>query len=73
MWFSKKAQLDSAEYKKLNEKITKLEGDVNMLDVKILNMQESAKLLRAKLRKKLEDTDADEPKDIYNGVLLPDK
>lgn len=72
MWFKKKQQIDSAEYKKLSERITKLEGDVNMLDVKLLNMQESAKVLRAKLRRKLEEEEPEKAKDIYSGMLIPE-
>lgn len=72
MWFKKKELIDSVEYKKLSERITKLEGDVNMLDVKLLNMQDSQKVLRTRLRKKLEEVEEVKEKDIYSGMLIPE-
>lgn len=72
MWFKKKELIESVEYKKLSERITKLEGDVNMLDVKLLNMQDSQKVLRTRLRKKLEEVEEVKEKDIYSGMLIPE-
>lgn len=74
MWLFKKKQINSEEYNILLAKITRLEAEIDTLDVKLLNMQDNAKTLRAKLRRKLEEEEheEDKTKDIYKGVLLPE-
>ena len=68
MFWNKKKDLESEEYKKLNREITIIKQDIERLDLDLLLWKK--KLKGIKLGK--EDLKEDETKDIYNGVLLPE-
>lgn len=68
MFWKKKKDLESEEFKKLNREIIIIKQDLERLDLDLLLWKK--KLKGIKLGK--EDLKEDETKDIYNGVLLPE-
>lgn len=68
MFWTKKKDLESEEFKKLNREITIIKQDIERLDLDLLLWKK--KLKGIKLGK--EDPKEDQTKDIYSGMLLPE-
>ncbi len=68
MFWKKKKDLESEEFKKLNREIIIIKQDLERLDLDLLLWKK--KLKGIKLGK--EDPKEDQTKDIYSGMLLPE-
>jgi hypothetical protein len=68
VFWKKKKDLESEEFKKLNREIIIIKQDLERLDLDLLLWKK--KLKGIKLGK--EDPKEDQTKDIYSGMLLPE-
>lgn len=70
-------KIDSEEYKQLLHKLTAVVGDVDLLKIQIANLEANVRLANNKLIRKLgklpKEEEETETKDIYSGMLLPER